>query len=128
MFSRTPFFLALLGMLVRCLIHANAFNIMINTFSWTFFHGNMEMGIREKNAEAGAEGVRAFVCGIWTRHHSSCHKQCRCHEGSWSIIEGRYPGVTWLPCSTHQADLMMKKIAKLEYFQEAVTQVRGVCV
>jgi hypothetical protein len=30
-------------------------NIMINTISGAFFHGNMEMGIREKNAEAVAE-------------------------------------------------------------------------
>jgi hypothetical protein len=48
-------------------------------------------------------------------------------KAAGGIIEGKYPWVAWLPCITHQADLIMKKIAKLEY-QEVVTQVRGVCV
>jgi hypothetical protein len=44
------------------------------------------------------------------------------------ILMDQYPWVTWLPCCTHQADLLMKKIAKLSYFHDIVTRIRGVCV
>jgi hypothetical protein len=44
-------------------------------------------------------------------------------KAAGEILERRYTWITWLPCVTHQADLIMKKIVKLDYFKDTVTKV-----
>jgi hypothetical protein len=38
------------------------------------------------------------------------------------LLEAKYPWITWLPCITHQADIIMQKIARLPYFKDTVSQ------
>jgi hypothetical protein len=45
---------------------------MTNTVSGTLFHGNMEMGIREKTAEAVTEVFEPLFEEFG--HHNSCHQ------------------------------------------------------
>jgi hypothetical protein len=98
-------------------------NFVINTTSGGFFEATVEMGLEEKNADAIAKLFDPIFEKYGRDIIAVVTDSAAVMKSAGKLIEGRYSWVAWLPCVTHQADLMMKKIAKLDYFREMVSQV-----
>jgi hypothetical protein len=98
-------------------------NFVINSTTGGFFDCTTEMGLEDKNAEAIAKLFDPLFQKYGRDITAVVTDSASVMKAAGKLLEAKYPWTTWLPCVTHQADLIMKKIAKLPYFKDTVSQV-----
>jgi hypothetical protein len=98
-------------------------NFVINSATGGFLDCTTEMGLEDKNAEAIAKLFDPLFQKYGRDITAVVTDSASVMKAAGKLLEAKYPWITWLPCVTYQADLIMKKIAKLPYFKDTVSQV-----
>ena len=101
---------------------------MLNGVRVSVFAGSVEMTEEEKNAAHIAQCFDPYFEKYGSSITVVVTDSAAVMKAAGDIIMTKYPWVTWMPCVTHQAELMMKKITKLDHFCAMVSSIRGLVV